>query len=50
MISTSGCAPDDADEQSLQVPHPDSLQIKACANATAAVDRPDPGGPVKSQE
>jgi hypothetical protein len=35
--------------QSLHLLHPPSLQTKAAANAIAAFERPEPGGPVKSQ-
>ena len=48
-ISTSGCAPDLAVTQSLQLPQPPLLQTSACANAIAADERPLPGGPVKIQ-
>jgi len=37
-------------EQSVHFPHPLSLHTKAAAKATAALERPDPGGPTKSQE
>ena len=36
--------------QSIHVPHPLFGQISAAAKEAAAIDRPDPGGPVKSQE
>ena len=49
MISTSACVPALAALQSAQVPHPSLLQIRAEANATAADDRPLPGGPVNNQ-
>ena len=49
IISTSECVPDLAARQLVQVPQPSLLQIRAQAKATAADDRPLPGGPVKSQ-
>ena len=49
MISTSACVPAFAARQSRQLPQPLSLQIKALAKATAADERPLPGGPVNSQ-
>jgi adenylate cyclase len=48
MISTSGCAPFAADLHSLHVPHPAVGQMSAWAKAIAAVDRPEPGGPVNT--
>jgi len=36
--------------QSLHEPQPLSLQTRAAAKAMAAFDRPEPGGPTKSQE
>jgi len=35
--------------QSLHSPHPFFLQTRAAANARAITERPEPGGPVKSQ-
>ena len=49
MISTSGWPWVFAELQSLQVPQPFLGQMSAWANATAADERPDPGGPVKTQ-
>ena len=49
MISTSGWLPALALRHSLQVAHPWLGQIKAWAKATAADDRPLPGGPVNNQ-
>ena len=49
MISTSGWPLDAAERQSLQVPQPILGQIRAWAKATAADERPEPGGPVKTQ-
>ena len=49
IISTSACVPVLAALQSEQVPHPSLLQIRAEAKATAADDRPLPGGPVNNQ-
>ena len=48
-ISTSAWPPALAVRQSMHVPHPPSGQISAAANAIAALERPLPGGPVKSQ-
>ena len=36
--------------QSTHVPHPLLGQISAAAKEVAAMDRPEPGGQVKSQE
>ena len=49
MISTSGWPWVLAALQSEQLLQPLFLQISACAKATAADERPDPGGPVKTQ-
>ena len=49
MISTSGWACDLALRHSLHVAQPPCGQISAWANAIAADDRPEPGGPVKIQ-
>ena len=49
MISTSGCPLVFAALQSEHVPQPLLGQISAWANATAADERPDHGGPVKTQ-
>ena len=46
--STSACVPSRAVWQSLQVPQPPRGHTSAAANALAATDRPEPGGPVKS--
>ena len=48
MISTSGCPPLAADKHALHVPQPRLGHTSACANATAALERPLPGGPVKT--
>jgi adenylate cyclase len=47
--STSGWVPASAVLQASQLPHPFSWQTSAAAKALAMLDRPDPGGPVKSQ-
>ncbi|CAB5023970.1 unannotated protein [freshwater metagenome] len=47
--STSACEPVIVDMQSLHLLQPPSLQTRAAANATAALDLPDPGGPVNNQ-
>ena len=49
MISTSGWPWVLAELQSLQVAQPLLGQMSAWAKATAADERPDPGGPVKTQ-
>ena len=49
IISTSGWPLVFALLQSVQVPQPLLEQISAWAKATAADERPEPGGPVKSQ-
>ncbi len=49
ISSTSAWAPDWAVRQSTQLPQPPDGQTKEAAKASAALDRPDPGGPVKSQ-
>ena len=49
MISTSGWPWVFAELQSLHVAQPLLGQMSAWANATAADERPDPGGPVKTQ-
>jgi hypothetical protein len=49
MISTSGWPCVFAALQSLHVPQPSLEQISAWAKATAALDLPDPGGPVNNQ-
>ena len=41
--------PDSAVRQAWQVPQPPRSHSSAAAKASAALDRPDPGGPVKSQ-
>jgi adenylate cyclase len=46
---TSGCAPDNDVRQAVHVPHPPELHCNAAANARAALERPEPGGPVNSQ-
>ena len=46
---TSGCAPDSEVRHSVQVPQPPRGHCSAAAKARAALDRPDPGGPVISQ-
>ena len=49
MSSTSWWEPLSAVVQSMQLPQPLLGQTSAAANASAALERPDPGGPVKSQ-
>ena len=49
MISTSGWPWVLAELQSLHAPQPLLGQMSAWAKATAADERPDPGGPVKTQ-
>ena len=46
---TSGCSPRRVVVQSWQTPHPPVSHCRAAANARAAFERPDPGGPVSSQ-
>ena len=46
---TSGWAPDSTVRQSLHSPQPPKRHCSAAAKARAALDRPDPGGPVNSQ-
>jgi hypothetical protein len=46
---TSGWDPEVTIRQLLQSPHPPDSQSKAAAKAVAALDLPDPGGPVISQ-
>jgi len=48
ITSTSGCAPLAALLQALHEPQPLSEQTNAWAKATAALDRPLPGGPVNT--
>ena len=48
-ISTSGWLPRSAVWQSVQIPQPWLGQISDAAKALAILERPDPGGPVKSQ-
>jgi adenylate cyclase len=48
ISSTSAWEPVIVDIQSLHLLQPPSEQTKAAAKATAALDRPDPGGPVNS--
>jgi len=45
---TSACEPSIAVRHSRQCPQPPSGHSRAAAKARAAVDRPDPGGPVNS--
>ena len=45
---TSAWLPSSAVRHSRQWPHPPSGHWRAAANARAAVERPEPGGPVKS--
>ena len=45
---TSGWAPDSDVRQSLQRPQPPSWHWRAAANARAALERPDPGGPTNN--
>jgi len=48
-VVTSGCVPASVMRQPLQVPQPvPSSHWRAAANARAATDRPEPGGPVNS--
>ena len=50
MIRTSAWLPASTVRHDLQVPHPVPVSHwSAAAKATAALERPDPGGPVKSQ-
>jgi hypothetical protein len=46
---TSGCDPKPTMRQLLQSPQPPDSQSIAAANAAAAFDLPEPGGPVISQ-
>jgi hypothetical protein len=46
---TSGWEPDCTMRQLLQAPQPAFSQSNEAANAIAAFDRPEPGGPVRSQ-
>ena len=46
----SGCVPALARTHDWQRPHPCSLHWSAAAKANARLERPDPGGPVISQE
>ena len=46
---TSGCDPDCTMRQLLHVPQPAFSQSNEAANAMAAFERPEPGGPVSSQ-
>ena len=46
---TSGCDPKATMRQLLQSPQPPDSQSSAAANAAAAFDLPEPGGPVISQ-
>ena len=46
---TSGWAPDKAERQSRQRPQPPEGHWSAAAKARAALERPEPGGPVTSQ-
>jgi len=46
---TSGCAPDKVVRHAEHSPQPPFAHSSAAANARAAFDRPDPGGPVISQ-
>ena len=45
---TSGCSPRRVVVQSWHVPQPPVVHCSAAANARAALDRPEPGGPVSS--
>src|SRR5664280_1561759 len=46
---TSGCAPDKVVRHAEHSPQPPFAHSSAAANARAAFERPDPGGPVISQ-
>ncbi len=46
---TSGWEPASVDWHPSHSPHPAAWHWRAAANAIAAFERPDPGGPVKSQ-
>ena len=50
ISATSAWDPASTVRHSWHSPHPCSRHCSAAANATAALDRPDPGGPVNSHE
>ena len=48
VTRTSGCEPTATSWQEWHSPQPPRSHCRAAANATAALDRPEPGGPVNS--
>ena len=49
VMLTSECEPASAVWQAWHSPQPPRSHCSAAANAIAAFERPDPGGPVNSQ-